>query len=155
MVGSPPDSQAAIASSVAIETPAGRLAKASLRRCRSSARLSAAICLFATRIARWKPASDGAIFEIAIGLALEMPIDCVAESAASAAAGKAIAAARTGTRYVRLVLSKRGTVASPAPSQRDRDHTPHKADADRHSSRREVADATWNCIRSCEGVAEF
>ena len=60
---------------VAIETPPGRLAKASRRWRRSSARRSARIRLLTTRIVRWKRATDGAIFEIASGFAAEMPID--------------------------------------------------------------------------------
>ena len=143
MVGSPPDSQAAIASSVAIETPAGRLENASRRWRRSSARRSAAICLLTTRIVWWKWATEGAILAIAIGFAFEMPIVFVAESAARAAAGRARAAAiRAWAICVRFV-SKRGTVASSATLLRDPDHIPHIPDADRHSSRHEVTTATW------------
>src|SRR5829696_7081142 len=122
MVGSPPDSQAAIASSVAIETPPGRVAKAWRRSRRSSARRSTAIRRLTTLIVRWKWATDGAIFEMLSGFAFEMPIDTSPGAAASAAAGNAIAMARAGIRYVRFV-SKRGTVAVSPPGLRDLGHT--------------------------------
>ena len=59
-VGSPPDSQAAIASRVAVRDAGGQRAKASRRSRRSSARVRSRIRRLTTRIARWKRPSDGA-----------------------------------------------------------------------------------------------
>ena len=75
-----------------------------------------------TRIARWKRATGGAIFEIAIGLAVEMPIDSVAG-----------AGGEGGCREGERRGQDRGDICAFCKQARDRCEIPRPAQCDRRS----------------------
>src|SRR3954451_10822747 len=95
------------------------------------------MCSTVRRIVLWKRSTGRRRTPSLAGFASATPIcgeGAPVPPAARAAAGKAMQAIRTGTKYVRFV-SKRGTVAVFAASERDRAHTSKEVSAVCHDLR--------------------